>query len=230
MAIDITRRASLIGAGRLLTLAAMGITLPRHAIARDQLPMTPPMDLGPFYPMQRPLDDDADLTRLKGHKARAKGEVIEVSGGVLTADGTAQPGAVLEVWQANALGRYAHPSDTSDAPLDPDFQGYARIVADAQGVFRFLTIKPSFYTAGNLGFKRAAHIHLDVQSKRQRLVTQLYFPAELDLLRQDKVLMHDMGMSATDTFPRHIFAQAVPAGSQIEPGAAHWRFDVVLLG
>ncbi len=230
MTINTTRRASLVGAGTLLTLGAMGIVLPRHAIAQDRLPLTPPMDLGPFYPVQRLLDDDADLTRLKGHKARAKGEVIEVSGRVLTPNGTPRPGAVLELWQANSFGRYDHPGDTSDVPLDPDFQGYAKIVADAEGAFRFLTIKPAFYTAGNMGFQRAAHIHLDVQSKRQRLVTQLYFPAALDFLRQDKVLMHDMGMSATDVFPAYIFAQAVAAGSQIEPGAAHWRFDVVLGG
>lgn len=122
-----------------------------------------------------------------------------------------------------------HPGDSGDAPLDPDFQGYARIATDAKGVFRFLTIKPAFYKAGDLGFLRTAHIHLDVQSKRQRLVTQLYFPAELDFLRQDKVLMKDMSLQGSDAFPPYIFAERVAAGSQIEPGAAHWRFDVVLM-
>lgn len=227
---DITRRANLIGAGRLLTLGAMGLALPRQALAQTQLPRTPPMDLGPFYPVQRPLEADADLTRLKGHRARAKGDVIEVSGRVLTPDGSAQSGAVLEVWQANAAGRYDHPGDTSDVPLDPDFQGYARIVADAQGAFRFLTVKPAPYVAFVGGFKRSAHIHIDVRSRRQRLVTQLYFPAAPDLLRQDQVLMHDMGLSATDAVPAYIFADAVAGGSRIEPGAAHWRFDVVLRG
>ena len=230
MTIGTTRRTSLIGAGSLLTLGAMGIALPRRATAQGRLPTTPLMDLGPFYPVQRPLDNDADLTRLKGHKARAKGEVIEVSGRVLSPDGTPLLGTVLEVWQANAAGRYDHPGDTGEAPLDPDFQGYARVVTDAQGVFRFLTIKPSFYKAGNLGFLRAAHIHLDVLSKRQRLVTQLYFPAELDFLRQDKVLMKDMSLSGAADFPAYIFAEAVAAGSQIEHGAAHWRFDIVMLG
>ncbi|MBA4752763.1 MAG: hypothetical protein H2055_11125 [Sphingopyxis sp.] len=229
MTIATTRRQSLFGAGTFLTLGAMGIALPGHAIARDNLPVTPLMDLGPFYPVQRPLDDDADLTRLKGHKGRAQGEVIEVSGRVLTPDGNPHAGTVLEIWQANAAGRYDHPGDRGDAPLDPDFQGYARIATDAQGGFRFLTIKPAFYKAGNLGFLRTAHIHLDVQSKRQRLVTQLYFPAELDFLRQDKVLMKDLSLSGSDTFPPYIFAQRVAAGSQIEPGAAHWRFDVVLM-
>lgn len=65
---------------------------------------------------------------------------------------------------------------------------------------------------------------------RQRLVTQLYFPAELDFLRQDKVLMKDMSLSGAASFPAYIFADAVAARSQIEPGAAHWRFDVVMLG
>lgn len=224
-----TRRASLIGAGKLLTLGALGVALPRPAIAGDPLPVSPLMDLGPFYPVQRPLDDDADLTRLKGHKTRARGEVIEISGRVLTPDGTPQQGVTLEIWQANAAGRYDHPGDTGEAPLDPDFQGYARIVTDAQGGFRFLTIKPASYKAGNLGFLRAAHIHLDVQSKQQRLITQLYFPAELDFLRQDKVLMKDMSLSGADCFPPYIFAEKVAAGSQIEAGAAHWRFDVVLM-
>lgn len=230
MTIQTTRRASLMGAGQLLTLGALGIVLPRHAFAQTALPLTPPMDLGPFYPVQRPLDEDADLTRLKGHKTRAKGEVIEVSGRVLSPDGTPQPGAVLEVWQANAAGRYDHPGDTSDVPLDPDFQGYGRIVADAQGAFRFLTVKPAAYVAFVGGFKRTAHIHVDVQGKRQRLVTQLYFPADIDVLRQDLVLMHDMRLSITDAFPPYIFAEAVAGGSRLEPGAAHWRFDVVLRG
>jgi protocatechuate 3,4-dioxygenase beta subunit len=70
---------------------------------------------------------------LKGHTARASGQVIHVAGRVLDSDGKPVAGAAIEIWQANAHGRYAHPGDTNPAPLDPDFQGYARIVSDAEG-------------------------------------------------------------------------------------------------
>ncbi len=95
-------------------------------------------------------------------------------GRVLNAGGEPVSGARIEIWQANAHGRYAHPADDNPAPLDPNFQGYAKLLTDADGRYRFKTIKPSAYPAG--AFMRPAHIHFDVTGKLDRLVTQMYFP------------------------------------------------------
>jgi len=214
-----TKRSFLIGAG------TAGLILPVSGLAAE-LPLTPDMALGPFYPVKKPKEADADLTRLRGHKARAKGEVVEVSGRVMTPDGRAQSHAKLEIWQANCFGHYSHPNDKSPAETDPNFQGYANITADAQGRFRFLTIKPPPYSAGE--FMRAAHIHLDVTGRQQRLITQLYFPTDEKLLRQDKVLMTDMSWYDTP-FPGYIFGKLMQEPSTLQPGAEHYEFNVVLL-
>ena len=221
-----SKRSFLLTSAKLAALGTTELVLPRAARAAEPLPPSPAMDLGPFYPMEKPLETDADLTRARGRKQRALGEIIEVSGRVLTTDGTPQAYARLEIWQANAAGRYAHPNDRRvSAPLDPSFQGYANLRADAHGNYRFLTVKPGFYPAGS--FQRSAHIHLDVRGRQQRVVTQLYFPADEAMLAQDKVLQHDLWGKP---LPGQIFAQLRPETSKLEPGAPHYRFDVVLYG
>ncbi|HEY0596261.1 hypothetical protein [Sphingopyxis sp.] len=85
------------------------------------------------------------------------------------------PHARLEIWQANAAGRYAHPSDDNTAPLDPDFQGYASLRADAAGEYRIVTVKPGAYPGGRRGM-RAPHIHFDLSGRIDRLVAQCIFP------------------------------------------------------
>jgi protocatechuate 3,4-dioxygenase, beta subunit len=195
------------------------------AAAQSRLQPTPRMDLGPFFPVEHPVDVDADLTRLAGHKARAKGSVIEVAGRVLRADGSPQQNAMLEIWQCNAAGRYAHPRDRNPAPLDPDFQGFARITTNAAGEYRFLTIKPAPYPA-NRGFMRAAHIHFDVAGRQSRTVTQLYFPADAAMLQQDLVLQHDLD-GATDAERAAVFATQAAGAALAERGADRWNFDIV---
>ncbi len=169
----------------------------------------------------------AARTRIKGRTARASGDLIEVSGRVLTTDGTPQPNARIELWQANAAGRYAHPNDKrADVPLDPNFQGYADLRTDAQGSLRFLTVKPGPYPAGS--FKRAPHIHLDVRGRRQRLITQLYFRGDTSLHDQDKVLQHDAwGKSPR---PSTFFAELQRSATRLDARAAHYAFDIVLHG
>ena len=157
----LSRRALLVLIGGAATSAA--------AQAREA---TPSLTRGPFYPPVRPLDDDADLTLVKGQRGRAKGVVIDVAGRVVSAAGAPVAGAVLDLWQANAFGRYRHPGDASDAPLDPAFQGAALLRADAQGRYRFRTIRPARYGG------RTPHIHVEVRGRRQRLVTQMFFPGE----------------------------------------------------
>jgi protocatechuate 3,4-dioxygenase beta subunit len=204
------RRTVLVG----LTAAAMA----RRASAAAALPVTPQEMLGPFYP-QHPLPDhDFDLTRIRGHSGRARGEIIELVGRVLRHDGAPIANAEIEVWQANAAGKYRHPNDTNPAPLDPDFQGYARLLSGPGGTFRLLTVKPGPYPSP-IGV-RAPHIHFDVQSRNCRLATQMYFPGE--------------PLNATDrlfsTMPaRHLNPDLVMSREEGgAPGLRRLRWDVVL--
>jgi protocatechuate 3,4-dioxygenase beta subunit len=163
----ISRRA-LVASGALV----VGVSLAARLTAADKLLGTYTQTMGPFFPVLRPLDQDADLSQLASSSVPARGQVIEVTGRVLGPDGAPVPGARLDIWQANAAGRYAHPGDTNPAPLDPGFQGSAVIKADAEGRYRFRTVKPGLYPG------RTQHIHFDVTGAAQRLMTQMYFPGE----------------------------------------------------
>ena len=102
------------------------VALGGPALALQARAPTAESPMGPFYPLNRLAENDADLTRLAGRPARAQGEVIELTGRVLDLRGNPIAGARLELWQANAAGRYMHEADPATAPLDPDFQGFAR--------------------------------------------------------------------------------------------------------
>jgi protocatechuate 3,4-dioxygenase beta subunit len=184
------------------------------------LPITPSLVMGPFYPLPRPPERDADLTRLSGHKARARGQVLDVSGRVLNARGEPVAGAHVELWQANALGRYDHPSDPNPAPLDPDFQGYGEQFTDSEGRFRFVTIKPGPYPADS-GL-RTPHLHFDVGGHRDRRVTQLFFAGE-PLNDRDRLLAQ---------VPRNrrqaLIAELRPAPPSEDPATRFVSWDVVL--
>lgn len=179
------------------------------------LKFTQPLTMGPFYPLTKPADQDADLTRVSGHRERAQGSVIEVSGQVTNMRGETVSRAVIEVWQANAAGRYFHPSDRNTAPLDPNFQGYAKIRTDRQGRYRYMTVKPGAYP-GPRGM-RTPHIHLDVDGRVDRLVTQMFFPGEP--LNAKDVVMRDL-----DDPQRGL---AVPAGVAAD-GVQRFTWDVIL--
>src|SRR6478736_2844123 len=122
---------------------------------------------------------DNDLTRIAS--ADAIGERIIVSGRVLDENGRPVPDALIEIWQANAAGRYLHKRDQHDAPLDPNFSGEGRTVTDAQGRYQFKTIKPGAYPWGNhYNGWRPQHIHFSLfgRAYATRLVTQMYFPGD----------------------------------------------------
>jgi protocatechuate 3,4-dioxygenase beta subunit len=124
-------------------------------------------------------ESDHDLTRQ--HAAEPLGERIVVTGRVLDSAGHPIPYTLVEVWQANAAGRYAHAVDQHPAPLDPNFTGAGRCLTDADGSYRFVTIKPGAYPWRNHhNAWRPAHIHFSVfgTAFTQRLVTQMYFPGD----------------------------------------------------
>lgn len=155
--------------------AGMGLLLPWIALAQKESLSrrgTPLLALGPFYPLDRPPEEDADLTRIAGRPGQAQGTIMELAGRVLTEAGAPVAGALLDIWQTNGLGRYHHPSDESGLPLDPNFQGAAVIHTDAEGGYWIRTVIPMPYG------RRQRHIHFDVRGKRRRLMTQMFFPGE----------------------------------------------------
>ena len=207
---QVSRRSLGVGGAALVGLAA---------VARAQkLVPTSAQDLGPFYPVVRPKDEDADLTRVRGAKGVARGEPINVIGRVVDLRGRPVRGVRLELWQANAVGRYDHPGDVRpDAALDPNFQGYAALITDRDGRFKFRTIKPAAYKIP--GDVRTPHIHFDVHGRSERLVTQMYFPGE-PLNERDLILRN--------ADPREsVIAQAIPRLSG-DPAAAAFQWTVVL--
>jgi protocatechuate 3,4-dioxygenase beta subunit len=133
--------------------------------------------MGPFYPVVKPDDQDADLTVIQGRPGTAKGQILHLRGRVFDLQGRAISGARVEIWQANAFGRYTHPGDTNAAPLDPHFEGYGVCTTDADGRYGFKTIKPAPYPAAQR-WTRPPHIHFQVTSPVTRFVTQMYFPGE----------------------------------------------------
>jgi protocatechuate 3,4-dioxygenase beta subunit len=181
---------------------------------------------GPVYGHESVGPLDADLTKNGRKNAEPLGERLIVTGRVLDEDGRPQPDTLIEIWQANAAGRYVHKADQHNAPLDPNFFGGGRCVTDAQGRYRFYTIKPGAYPwANHLNAWRPNHIHFSLfgPSFLTRLVTQMYFPGD-PLLDFDPIY------------------QAVPAGTRerlvskfsidaTEAGfALGYVFDIVLRG
>ncbi len=134
---------------------------------------------GPVFGHDRVRPEDADLTRQ--HAGEPLGERIIVAGRVLDEDGRPVANQLIEVWQANAAGRYQHKRDQHDAPLDPNFTGTGRLLTDADGNYRFVTIRPGAYPWRNHpNAWRPAHIHFSLfgNAFATRLVTQMYFPGD----------------------------------------------------
>ncbi len=137
---------------------------------------TPKEIKGPFYPITPQADKDFDLTQVDGQTGVAEGDVVEIMGRVLDTEGNPIPDATVDIWQANAAGRYRHPHDNNDAPLDPFFQGWAIVSSGTEGAFRFKTIIPGAYPVMP-NWTRPPHIHFKVSKAGfHELITQMYFP------------------------------------------------------
>ena len=167
---EFDRRRALVTAIGALGLAG---ALPLgSALAAELLP-TPPQSLGPFYPLTLPLDHDNDLVRVKGRPGIAQGEITHIGGRVLDARGRPIREAMVEIWQCDHHGRYAHPWDTRSIPRDPNFQGYGQFRTDSTGAYHFRTIKPVAYPG------RAPHIHFAIKGAGfESLTTQMYVAGE----------------------------------------------------
>ncbi len=159
---------------RWLALAASAVALTTPAGLRAAaLLLTPAQSRGPFYPREIPLDSDNDLASVAGRSGLARGTITNVVGRVTDEHGRPLSGMRLEVWQCDANGRYHHPGDRRNAPLDPNFQGYGQFVTADDGRYRFRTIRPVSYPG------RAPHIHFAVSGPGvESLVTQMYVDGE----------------------------------------------------
>jgi len=168
---------------------------------------------------------DADLTRR--HDGEPLGERIVVSGRVLDEDGRPVRGALVEIWQANAAGRYRHEVDRHPAPLDPNFSGAGRCLTGADGGYRFTTVKPGAYPWQNHpNAWRPAHIHFSVFGRlfTQRLVTQMYFPGD-PLFPYDPILN-----AVRDPRARALLVAGFDPGTTEPEWALGFRWDIVLGG
>lgn len=168
---------------------------------------------------------DSDLT--KQHKGEPQGERIVVSGRALDENGKPIPNMLIEIWQANAAGRYNHVVDQHDAPIDPNFTGAGRCLTDADGNYRFLTIRPGEYPWRNhYNAWRPAHIHFSLFGPAivSRLITQMYFPG-------DPLLEYDpMYTCVADEKARERLVSVFDWEHTIPEYALAYRFDIVLRG
>ena len=189
------------------------------------LPHTVSEATGPQLGDLRPGPLDHDLTRQ--HDGEPVGERITVSGRLLDGAGRPLADSLVEIWQANAAGRYRHRRDTWPAPLDPSFSGGGRCVTDAEGRYEFVTIKPGPYPWGNHpNAWRPAHIHFSLLGRAfaQRLVTQMYFPGD-PLFAYDPIFQ-----SVRDPQVRERLVARFSIDRTQENWALAYEFDIVLRG
>jgi protocatechuate 3,4-dioxygenase beta subunit len=180
---------------------------------------------GPAYGHESVGELDHDLTRQ--HEGDPQGQRIVVSGRVLEEDGKPVRNSLVEIWQANAAGRYRHDVDRHDAPLDPNFSGAGRCVTDGDGRYSFVTVKPGAYPWGNHpNAWRPAHIHFSLFGRAftQRLVTQMYFPDD-PLFPFDPIFG-----SIRDPAARERLISCFDLDATVPDWALAFRFDIVLRG
>jgi protocatechuate 3,4-dioxygenase beta subunit len=155
---------------RRLILASSALVPMQSAFAASLVP-TPAQTEGPFYPTAFPADADNDLVQVRGQAARARGTVLHLQGRVLDVSGRPLQGATVEIWQCDSQGIYDHPRQAGRERRDTAFQGFGRSVADANGGYRFRTLKPVAYAG------RTPHIHVKVATADGRRLTSQFYVA-----------------------------------------------------
>lgn len=205
--------------GRRRTLTAIAVGVSGLAAGRGlsaALLATPAQTRGPFYPQTLPLDSDNDLVRVEGRSGLARGEITDLDGRVLDPRGRPVAGARVEIWQCDAYGRYHHPWDRRNVPLDEDFQGYGRFTTSPEGAYRFRTIKPVPYPG------RAPHIHFAVTAPgADPFITQMYVAGAPE--NQRDFLLNRVGDARARA---RLIVDFTPAEDR--SAALKARFDIVL--
>ena len=180
---------------------------------------------GPAFGHEDVGELDHDLTRQ--HDGEPLGERMILHGRVLDGDGRPVPNTLIELWQANAAGRYRHQVDVHPAPIDPNFSGAGRCLADDDGRYRFITIKPGPYPWRNHeNAWRAQHIHISLFGRAfaTRLVTQMYFPGD-PLFFQDPIFH-----AVRDERARERMISRFDLSETVPEWALGYEFDIVLRG
>lgn len=181
---------------------------------------------GPVYGQDSVGQFDNDLTKNGIRNGEPLGERIVVSGRILDIDGRPIKNTLVEIWQANAAGRYIHKVDQHNAPLDPNFFGGGRCVTDEDGRYTFMTIKPGAYPWGNHpNAWRPNHIHFSLFGSNitNRLVTQMYFPG-------DPLLQYDPIYQGVPEKARHLLISQFDLSLTQPDFALGYNFDIVLRG
>jgi protocatechuate 3,4-dioxygenase beta subunit len=206
---------------------------PDYVATRTRAPKRPLITLphtltevtGPVYGHERVSELDHDLT--KQREGEPLGERIILHGRVLDGDDRPVRNTLIELWQANAAGRYRHEVDVHPAPIDPNFEGAGRCVTDDEGRYRFITVKPGAYPWQNHpNAWRAAHIHLSLfgDAFAQRLVTQMYFPGD-PLFYQDPIFN-----SVREQRDRERMISSFDLDETVPEWALAYHFDIILRG
>ena len=193
------------------------------ATSKPKLRRTPHEEVGPMYPVKKPIDRGYDLTVNPANGQRAAGQILYLSGRVIDTNGKPIAGAMVELWQTNEHGRYKHPADPNPAQLDENFDGWGFAITDAEGGWKFKTIKPAAYPASAPGWWRPPHIHFDVTTDYCRMCTQMYFPGEP---LNDKDLLISRHRALGDGELIVAKPASLPPGA--EPDAIALTFEVVV--
>ena len=214
MVARLTRRAVVKSAGVAGVAGLAVVACGGQALA--ELTATPRQPTGPFYPVDLPLDSDNDLVQIAGRPGQAAGEVFHLFGRVLDPDGRALAGTEVQIWQCDARGYYHHPRDRGGR-ADPNFQGFGTAATDAEGAYRFRTIRPVAYPG------RTPHIHVAVLgSDFEALVTQMYLRGEPGNERDG------LFGRIRDPLERESVLVAAKPAPEVEAGALAGTFDLVI--
>ncbi len=207
-----TRRRLLAGG---LTLGAAALWTP--GVFAEELTRTPPMTEGPFYPDRLPLDTDNDLVVVNNSITPAVGTITHLTGRVLSTNGDPQRDLVVEIWQVDNRGVYLHSADSSQRQRDRNFQGFGRTTTNAQGEYRFRTVRPVPYPG------RCPHIHFKIKRADRELLTTQCFIAGHPQNRNDGILR-----GIRDPFERQLVLIDFTPVRESRIGEVSARFDIVL--